>query len=198
MRTPQSVWRDAGRVTTTMPNAELVRLLSTADARGRNTPLLQMAYVEALKRGGTVAARAEEIYQRRVRADELPFLNGETLRSLRQIAHTLDVDLAPPSDRQTAAYDWIVLLVGAGLLLPSVGTVGAAGGPSPTGGAGFGLPLLLFLLSGLFLYGAFAGKYWLFETVKVARTRGVPYALDRLSRAYAFPALPDETDRSRD
>lgn len=193
MRGPQSVWRDAGRLTRAMSNAELVRLLEEADARGRNTPLLQMAYVEALERGGTVAGRAEEVYQRRVRADELPFLNGHKLRSLRQIAHTLDVDLAPPSRLQSTAFDWGVLLVGAGLLFSSIAIVGAAGGSSSTGDSSLGLILLFVVVGGLFLYGAFAGKPWIFETVAVARQRGLPYALDRLSRAYTFRALQDET-----
>jgi len=175
-----------------MSNAELVRRLEEEDAGGRNTPLLQMAYVEALKRGGAVAGRAEEVYQRRVRAEELPFLNGDKLRSLREIAHTLDVDLTPPSDRQATAYDWGVLLMGISLWLPLVGTAGATG-PSPAGQFSVGMILLLVGLSGLFLYGAFAGKSWIFETVAVARQRGLPYALDRLSRAYTFRALQDET-----
>lgn len=180
-----------------MSNAELVRLLAEADARGRNTPLLQMAYVEALERGGTVAGRAEEIYQRRVRADEVPFLNGHKLRGLRQIARTLDSDLASPSSLQSAAYDGgVLLLVGAGLLLPFVEAVGVAGGSPLTGESRLGLILLVCVLGGLGLYGAFAGKHWIMETGAVARQRGLPYALDRLSRAYAFPALDEEHGRA--
>lgn len=179
-----------------MSNAELARLLEEGDAGGRNTPLLQMAYVEALERGGAVAGRAEEVYQHRVRAEELPFLNGDKLRSLRHIAQTLAIDLVPPSSLQSAAYDWGMLLVGAGLLLPFVETVGATGWSSSAGESSLGLILLVCVLGGLVLYGAFAGKHWIFETVAVARQRGVPYALDRLSRAYAFPALEDENGRS--
>jgi hypothetical protein len=114
-----------------MSNAELDRLLGEGDARGRNTPLLQMAYVEALERGGAVAGRVEEVYQRHVRAEELPFLNGRKLRSLRTIAQTLELDLTPPSTLQGAAYDWVVLVVGAGMLLPSVGAARAAGWGEP-------------------------------------------------------------------
>jgi hypothetical protein len=181
-----------------MSNAELVRLLEEGDAGGRNTALLQMAYVEALERGGAVAGRAEEVYQRRVRAEELHFLNGDKLRSLRQIAQALAIDLVPPSSLQSAAYDWGVLLVGAGLLLPFVETVGATSWSSLAGESSLGLILLVCVLGGLvlFLFGAFSGKHWIFETVAVARQRGLPYALDRLSRPYAFPALEEENRRS--
>jgi hypothetical protein len=47
-------------------------------------------------------------------------------------------------------------------------------------------------VSGLVFYGAVVGKHWIFETVAVARQRGLFYALDRPSWPYAFPALEEE------
>jgi len=181
-----------------MSDGELMRLLREGKAAGWNTPLLQMAYVEALERGGTVAARAEEQYQRRVRQGECPFLNGDTLNSLRRIVRTLAVDLDPPADRQTAAYDGGVLVIGIGCLLQAIAAlVDAEGIPLVAVPKADFVPAFVFAaIGGAVLYGAFAGRAWMIETVAVARARGLSYALDRLSRAYSFPALEDKSSRS--
>lgn len=190
MATAQREWRDAARYATNGDDQRLLHVIAGGTPPG-DTRLIQMAYAEAVERGGEVRHWAETMYTQRVESGEVPALSDDRLERLRHIARKVGTDLEPMAAPKSGCFN-MGLLLSLLLLFYLLSLLVSASSPSLSVFSLHPIPTLLFVVLSIpYLLFALRHKKTVLRLYEVATKRGGVYVFDRWSSPADFPFLDD-------